>query len=209
MTDPARKPIAPALRNALIGVAAMLIMLTGAGGGYVVWLVTKPGGPAADPVAVAAVDVAPSPTGEPSPSPELSPTPSVAPSPTGKPSPRPTKTPTVKSSPKPTAKIKALSLQSSKNGSLYTATITATVTGTGPVRIRVDFTYPKGGVETGYITRTVTVNGTGGQSVQTVTTSVPLKTVCAHPDTPLGPGIGVSVQVPPYGDFSRTDLADC
>ncbi|WP_155372761.1 hypothetical protein [Catellatospora vulcania] len=207
MTDPARRPVAPALRNTLIGVAALLILLTGAGGGYAVWAVTGAGSPAADPAAVAAVS--PSPTGDSSPSP----TPSAVSSPTAKPSPSPSKTPaakpTPKPSPKPTAKLKALSLQVAVNGSKFTATLTATVTGTGPVRIRVDFNYPTGGVGTGDIVRYVTVNGTGSQSVKTVSTSVGLSTVCAHPDTPLGRGISASVQVPPHGDFYRTELADC
>ncbi|MEU8001011.1 hypothetical protein AB0B66_07605 [Catellatospora sp. NPDC049111] len=209
MTEPARRPMRPAVLYTLIGVAALLVLLTGAGGGYVVWALTKAGSPAADPVPVAAAEVSPSPTGGPSPSP----TPSVVPSPTAKPTPSPTKTPTTKpspkTSPKPTAKIKALSLEAHISGSKFTATITATVTGTGPVRIRVDFVYPKGGVASGDIARYVTVTGTGAQSVKTVSTSVDLATVCAHPDTPLGRGITATAQVPPHGDFYRVALADC
>ncbi|MFC7245767.1 hypothetical protein ACFQO7_25105 [Catellatospora aurea] len=209
MTEPARRPLRPALLYALVGVAALLVLLTGAGGGYVVWALTKAGSPAADPVPVAAAEVSPSPTGGPSPSP----TPSVVPSPTAKPTPSPTKTPgakpSTKTSPKPTAKIKALSLEAAPSGAKFVATITATVTGTGPVRIRVDFVYPTGGVGSGDIPRYVTVTGTGAQSVQTVRTSVDVKTVCAHQDTPLGRGITVSVQVPPYGDFHRVEFANC
>ncbi|GAA1414221.1 hypothetical protein ACFQZ4_36450 [Catellatospora coxensis] len=209
MTVPARRPMAPALLYTLIGVAALLVVLTGAAGGYVVWAVTKAGSPAPAAAAVAAADASPSPTGGLSPSP----TPSVTPSPTAEPSPSPTKTPaakpSTKTSPKPTAKVKALSLQADISGSKFTATITATVTGTGPVRIMVTFVYPKGGVASGEIVRYLTVNGTGGTSVKTASTSVALTTVCAHPDTPLGRGISASVQVPPYGDFHHTEVQFC